>query len=45
MTEADIQEEIRHEKGNLHETELEFHLIDLDQQDDSDITSIFIKEK
>ena len=44
MTEADIQEEIRHEEGNLHETEMEFDLVDLDQQDDSDITSTIIKE-
>ena len=44
MTEADIQEEIRHEEGNLHEIEMEFDLVDLNQQDDSKITSIVIKE-
>lgn len=42
MTEANIHEEIRHEEGNLHETKMEFDLVDLDQQDDSEITSIVI---
>ena len=45
MTEANIQEDIRHEEGNLHETEMEFDLVDLDRHDDSKITSIDIKEK
>ena len=45
MTREDIHEEIRHKEENLHETEMEFDLVDLNQQDDSKITSIDIKEK
>ena len=45
MTEADIKEDIRHEERNLHETQMEFDLVNLDWQDDSEITSIVIKEK
>ena len=45
VTEADIQEEIRHEEENLHKTDMEFDLVDLSQQDDSEITSTVIKEK
>ena len=43
VTEAYIQEEIKHEKENLHETDMDFDLVDLSQKDDSNITSIAIK--
>ena len=45
MTKEAIREEIRHEEENIHETEMEFDLVELDKQDDSEITSIVIKEK
>ena len=45
MTEAEIQAEIRHEEEDLHETEQDFDLVDLDEHDDDEITSIVIKEK
>ena len=43
MTKTDIQEEIRHEEENFHETDMEFDLVYLSQQDDSEITSTNIK--
>ena len=44
MKKAEIQEEIRHEEGNLHETQMEFDFVDLDQQDDFEIANTFFKE-
>lgn len=43
MTEVDIQEEIKHEKENIYETDMDFDLVDFSQQDDSEITSTTIK--
>lgn len=41
MTETDIQRE----EEDLHETEQEFDLVELGEHDDSESTSIIIKEK
>ena len=45
MTKAEIEAEIRHKEEDLHETEQDFDLVDLDEHDDGEITSTIIKEK
>lgn len=45
MRETYIQAEISHEEEDFHETEKYFDLVDLDEHDDDEITSIIIKEK
>ena len=45
MTEGEIQAKIRHEEEDLHETEHDFDLVDLDEHDEDEINSMIIKEK
>ena len=45
MTEPEVQVEIKHEEEDLHEIEQDFDLVDLDEHDNNEDTSIFIKEK
>lgn len=39
------EEEIQQQEEDLHETEKNFHLVDLSENDDSENIAIFIEEK
>ena len=45
MVEEKLHEAAIHDEDDLHETEQDFDLVDIDEHDDDDITTIFIKEK